>query len=171
MPTVLFMHKVTGILKKDFNHIEFWCFNKVLSSGTTSTPNLSAHFHLPGLPLPPPPHPSSSLQTISASCFPQSLQSLTCRSHRAVVYLSWPMTNSALVYEPKCWGVQYSCVQNFGDLTPYLTYANMTSIATSPYPSVVLCACSSLRKYLNVRQPEPTRIPVPTLALRTPSRT
>jgi hypothetical protein len=48
--------------------------------------------------------------------------------------LSW-LTNSALVYEPKCggrgWGVagalanEYSCAGaqiNFGDLTPYLTY-------------------------------------------------
>ncbi len=53
--------------------------------------------------------------------------------------LSW-LTNSALVYEPKCggrrgWGWacwvsanEYSCAHgaqiNLGDLTPYLTYAN-----------------------------------------------
>jgi hypothetical protein len=48
--------------------------------------------------------------------------------------LSW-LTTSALVYEPKCGGGrgcgtsanEYSCVHgaqiNFGDLTPYLTYA------------------------------------------------
>ncbi len=44
--------------------------------------------------------------------------------------LSW-LTNGALVYEPKCGGLQvsaneYSCAHggqiNFGDLTPYLTY-------------------------------------------------
>ncbi len=46
--------------------------------------------------------------------------------------LSW-LTNSALVYEPKCGGWicgvsanEYSCAHgaqiNFGDLTPYLTY-------------------------------------------------
>jgi hypothetical protein len=50
--------------------------------------------------------------------------------------LSW-LTNSALVYEPKCGGGggggdcgisanEYSCAQiNFGDLTPYLIYASM----------------------------------------------
>ena len=47
--------------------------------------------------------------------------------------LSW-LTNNALVYEPKCGGGgfgasadEYSCAHgaqiNFGDLTPYLTYA------------------------------------------------
>jgi hypothetical protein len=48
--------------------------------------------------------------------------------------LYW-LTNSALVYEPKCGGmgggvrvsaIEYSCAHgaqiNFGDLTPYLTY-------------------------------------------------
>jgi hypothetical protein len=47
--------------------------------------------------------------------------------------LSW-LTNSALVYEPKCWGKgescgisanEYSCTQetkNFADLTSYLPY-------------------------------------------------
>jgi hypothetical protein len=51
-----------------------------------------------------------------------------------VVYVSW-LTNSALVYEPKCGGggglrglsYEYSWAnrapKNFGDLTPYLTYS------------------------------------------------
>jgi hypothetical protein len=44
------------------------------------------------------------------------------------------LTNSALVFEPKCGGVcgvsasEYSCThgaqRNFGDLTPYLTYVS-----------------------------------------------
>ncbi len=55
-------------------------------------------------------------------------------------HLSW-LTNRALVYEPKCEGGEggcgisaneYSCAHgakiNFGDLTPYLTYDNGTTV-------------------------------------------
>jgi hypothetical protein len=58
------------------------------------------------------------------------------------------MTNSALEYEPKCWGRgggcgvlvnEYSCARgaqiNFGDLTPYLTSSlNQQCIAGAGLP-------------------------------------
>jgi hypothetical protein len=64
-----------------------------------------------------------------------SMQGVTKRCH-----LSW-LTNSALVYEPKCggwnWGVsanEYSVAQiYFGDLTPYLIYASMYIHCGTPY--------------------------------------
>jgi hypothetical protein len=51
------------------------------------------------------------------------------------------MTNSALVYEPKCAGgggvVRYQLYKgaqiNFGDLTPYLTYAHDEAFETPQY--------------------------------------
>ncbi len=59
--------------------------------------------------------------------------------------LSW-LTNSALVYEPKCGGRdfgastnKYSCAHevqiNFGDLTPYLTYAYIIELNVTCYPT------------------------------------
>ncbi len=58
-------------------------------------------------------------------------------SQRDVVYSTLAVTNSTLVYEPKCGGGgyrvsanEYSCAHgaqiNLGDLTPYLTYGTIS---------------------------------------------
>ncbi len=65
--------------------------------------------------------------------------------------VSW-LTNSALVYEPKCWGMggggvsanEHNCAHgaqiNFGDLTPYLTKCPKASILVLIY---FLCIISA----------------------------
>ncbi len=73
---------------------------------------------------------SDFFESIARNCWAM------CRGITKRCRLSW-MTNSALVYEPKCGGGvgygalanEHSCAHgaqiNFGDLTPYLTYGNV----------------------------------------------
>jgi hypothetical protein len=76
-------------------------------------------------------------------------KSTTSQGYSTKIFrLSW-LTNSALVYEPKCggrsWGGgltnEYNCAHgaqlNFGDLTPYLTYASRCFYTDSH------CECST----------------------------